>query len=67
MRCQICNRETENWSKNSRTGKYESICNKCRSAIIDANSYYTNFDEDLIDDDMTESEFLEYLKEVDNK
>ena len=33
MRCQICNRETNNLSKNKYTGKYESICNKCKSLI----------------------------------
>lgn len=65
MRCQICNRITDNWCRNPKTGKYESICNKCRASIIDANSYYTDIDEDLIDVDMSEEEFLNYLEEVD--
>lgn len=63
MRCQICDRETNNWTKNAQTGKYESICGKCRRAIVDTNSYYTDFDEDLIDQNMSEEELLVMLEE----
>lgn len=67
MRCQICNRETNNFVKNKKIGKYESICSKCNYEIIEANRFYTDFDEDLIDVDMSEEEFLDYLKEVDKE
>lgn len=63
MRCQICNRETNNWTKNKYTGEYESICGKCRRSVLDANSYYTDFDEDLVDQDMSEEELLIMLEE----
>lgn len=62
MRCQICNRETNNWSKNKKTGEYESICSNCRRSILDCNSLYTDFDEDLIDDDMSEEDLLTLLE-----
>lgn len=64
MRCQICNRETDNWFKNKRTGEYESICNKCRKEIMDCNRLYDDFEEDDIDDGMSFEEFLSYLKEI---
>lgn len=63
MRCQICNRETNNWTKNKHTGEYESICGKCRRSVLDTNSYYTDFDEDLVDQDMSEEDFLTILEE----
>ena len=66
MRCQICNQITDNYTKNKQTGKYESICSKCRKEIMDCNRLYDDFDEDLIDDNMTFEEFLDYLKEVEN-
>lgn len=62
MRCQICNRETNNWSKNKKTGEYESICSSCRRSILDCNSLYTDFDEDLIDDDISEEDLLTLLE-----
>lgn len=64
MRCQICNQETENFSKNKYTGKYESICSKCRKEIMDCNRLYDDIDEDVVDDNMSFNDFLNYLKEI---
>ena len=64
MRCQICNRETNNWSKNKQTGKYESICGSCRRAVADMTSYYTDMDDEVIDRDMSEDELLTILEEA---
>ena len=65
MRCQICNKETESWSLNKKTGEYESICSKCRRVIIDTNSYYKNFENCDNLDELDDKEFIDYLKEVD--
>lgn len=67
MRCQICNRETENWQKNRYTGKYESICDRCKKSIRDVTSYYTDVDEPILvaEDDGTDVDVLTILKEID--
>lgn len=65
MRCQICNRETDNYSLNKLTGKYESICSRCRVVIRDTNSYYQSFNNCDSLDEMPKEEFLDYLREVD--
>lgn len=63
MKCQICNRDTDNWSKNPRTGKYESICNTCKNIIRTTTYYYTDFEEDVINLIDDEDSLLELLKE----
>ena len=69
MRCQICNRETDNWEKNKHTGKYESICDRCKRSIKDVTSYYTDIDEPILvnEDELTDVDVLEILKEYDNE
>ena len=62
MRCQICNKETNNWSNNKHTGEYESICGSCRRAVADMTSYYTDMDDVVVDADMTEEELLVILE-----
>lgn len=62
MRCQICNRETENWEFNKSTNKYESICNVCKNAIRGTTYYYTDFEEDVIDADLSEEDLLTILE-----
>lgn len=69
MRCQICNRETDNWEKNKHTGKYESICDRCKKSIKNVTSYYTDIDEPILvnEDELTDVDVLEILKEYDNE
>lgn len=69
MRCQICNRETDNWEKNKHTGKYESICDRCKRSIKNVTSYYTDIDEPILvnEDELTDVDVLEILKEYDNE
>ena len=68
MRCQICNRETDNWQKNKHTGKYESICDRCKKSIKDVTSYYTDIDEPILvnEDELTDADVIQILKEYDN-
>ena len=68
MRCQICNRETDNWQKNKYTGKYESICDRCKKSIKDVTSYYTDIDEPILvnEDELTDADVIQILKEYDN-
>lgn len=47
MRCQICNRETDNWQRD-KDGHYISICSRCRTLIREATNIYQDFDEDDI-------------------
>lgn len=66
MRCQICNRETNNWTKNKQTGEYESICNRCRNAVADITAMYQDMDESVIDADyLSDEDVLAVLREVD--
>ena len=66
MRCQICNRETNNWSKNKQTGKYESICNRCQNAVLDITSMYKDMDESVLDADyLSDEDVLAVLREAD--
>ena len=66
MRCQICNRETNNWSKNKQTGKYESICNRCQNAVLDITAMYKDIDESVLDADyLGDEDVLAVLREAD--
>lgn len=66
MRCQICNRETNNWTKNKQTGEYESICNRCRNAVADITAMYQDMDESVIDADyLSDEDVLAVLREAD--
>ena len=66
MRCQICNRETNNWSKNKQTGKYESICNRCQNAVLDITAMYKDMDESVLDADyLNDEDVLAVLREAD--
>lgn len=47
MRCQICNRETNNWQKD-KDGHYVSICSRCRTIVRETANIYQDFDEDDI-------------------
>lgn len=68
MRCQICNRVTNNWKKNKHTGKYESICNKCQNIINSCTLQYEDFTDALIADiEEDERDFLTILKEIGEK
>lgn len=59
MRCQICNKETNNWTKNKHTGQYESICGECRRAILEASWFY----EDVDEQELSDEDFLTVLEE----
>lgn len=66
MKCQICNRETDNFKKNKQTGKYESICNVCQNIIRGTDAVYQDFEEDILDVEVAEKDFLEFLKELEH-
>lgn len=63
MKCQICNKETDNWSRNPKTGEYESICNTCKRIIRTTTYYYTDFEEDVINAIDDEESLLTLLEE----
>lgn len=64
MRCQICNRDTNNWRKNPKTGQYESICSYCQNIIDDSKNYYSNFDEAEVE---SHGSFLKFLEEEESE
>lgn len=66
MRCQICNKETDNWELNKFTGKYESICNDCKTHINRTKKFYTDFENCDNLDDLNSEEFITFLKKEDN-
>lgn len=66
MRCQICNKETDDWTLNKQTGKYESICNDCRKQINKAKRFYTDFENCDNLDDLKSEEFITFLKREDD-
>ena len=48
MRCQICDSITDNFDKNPLTGKFESICDKCKKKLFqDRRRYFDITQEDL--------------------
>jgi len=66
MRCQICNKETDNWSLNKLTGKYESICNECKNHITSTKKYYTDFENCDDIEDLSCEDFITFLKKEDS-
>lgn len=68
MRCQICNKQTSNFEKNEYTGKYESICNKCKNLIRSTKVHYTDIEESIADrDDLSDVEIQQILKGIDDE
>lgn len=68
MRCYICNRETDNFSKGP-DGKYVSICSECRSIIRDnARKNYEDVErQDFIDARLASMSSLEFIKFIERK
>lgn len=66
MRCQICNRETDNFYKD-KDGQYVSICNTCKSAVRDSTRLYGDlpFDED--DEKLLNTPSLKLLQLIDRE
>lgn len=68
MRCYICNKETDNFSKQS-DGKWASICSECRSIIRDTSrKNYEDIEmQDFIDAKLNSMSSLDFLRFVDRR
>lgn len=68
MRCYICNRETDNFSKGP-DGRYISICSSCKSIIRDtARKNYEDVErQDFIDAKLASMSSLEFIKFLDRR
>lgn len=68
MRCYICNRETDNFSRGP-DGKFVSICSSCKSIIRDnTRKNYEDIDkQDFIDSKLCAMSSMDFLRFVERK
>lgn len=68
MKCYICGRETNNFSKRP-DGKWESICSNCRNIIRDtARTNYEDIEkQDFIDARLASMSSMEFIKFLDRR
>lgn len=68
MRCYICNRETDNFSRGP-DGKFVSICSTCKSIIRDnSGKNYEDLDkQDFIDSKLCAMSSMDFLRFVERK
>lgn len=68
MRCYICNRETDNFSKQP-DGKWLSICSNCKNIIRDTKRRnYEDIDErDFVDLQLASISFIDFIRFLDRR